>query len=52
MTDAASRLAAMLPEQSPIYAGRGTNEVERLRADILSGFETAGLPPEAVPLTK
>jgi protein SCO1/2 len=49
MTDAASRLAAMLPEQSPIYAGRGTNEVERLRADILSGFETAGLPPEAVP---
>ena len=34
---------AMLPEQSPIYAGRGTNEAERLRGYVLSGFETAGL---------
>jgi hypothetical protein len=39
----------MLPEQSPIFAGRGTNEAERLRGYILASFETAGLPPEAVP---
>jgi protein SCO1/2 len=49
MTEAAGRLAAMLPEQSPVYAGLGANEVERRRARILSAFETAGLAPEAVP---
>ena len=32
------RLAAMLPEQSPIYAGRGTNEVERLRGSRPRGL--------------
>lgn len=39
----------MLAEQSPLFAGRGTGEVERLRGYILASFETVGLPPEAVP---
>jgi hypothetical protein len=47
---AAPELAAMLLEQSPWYAGRGTNEAERLRGYILASFETTGLPPEAVPV--
>jgi SCO1/SenC len=46
---AASELAAMLAERSPVYAGRGTNEAERLRGYVLASFETAGLPAEAVP---
>jgi len=49
MPDAAGTLAAMLAEESPFFAGRGTNEAERLRGYILASFETAGLPPEAVP---
>jgi cytochrome oxidase Cu insertion factor (SCO1/SenC/PrrC family) len=48
--DAAATLTAMLAEQSPLFAGRGTNEAERLRGYILASFEMAGLPPEAVPL--
>lgn len=47
--DAAGELAGMLAEQSPVFAGRGTNEAERLRGYILASLETAGLPPEAVP---
>jgi protein SCO1/2 len=47
--DAAATLAAMLAEQSPFFAGRGASEAERLRGYILASFETAGLPPEAVP---
>ena len=46
--DAAS-LTAMLAEESPLFAGRGTNEVERLRGYVLASFESAGLPAEAVP---
>jgi protein SCO1/2 len=46
---AAPELAAMLEEQSPWFAGRGTNEAERLRGYVLASFETAGLPAEAVP---
>jgi protein SCO1/2 len=49
MPDAAATLAAMLPEQSAAFAGRGSNEVERVRGYILASFETVGLPPEAVP---
>ena len=49
LPDAAATLAAMLAEQSPVYAGRGANEAERLRGYILASFETAGLPPEAIP---
>jgi protein SCO1/2 len=47
--DAAATLTAILAEQSPLFAGRGTNEAERLRGYILASFETAGLPPETVP---
>jgi cytochrome oxidase Cu insertion factor (SCO1/SenC/PrrC family) len=47
--DAARELAAMLVEQSPCFAGRGTNEAERLTGFVLASFETAGLPPEAEP---
>jgi len=49
LPDAAATLAAMLAEQSPLFAGRGANEAERLRGYILASFETAGLPPEAIP---
>ncbi len=49
MPSAAGTLAAMLAEQSPLFAGRGANEAERLRGYILASFETARLPPEAVP---
>jgi cytochrome oxidase Cu insertion factor (SCO1/SenC/PrrC family) len=48
--DAARELVAMLAEQSPYFAGRGTNEAERLRGYILASFEATGLPPEAIPL--
>ncbi len=41
--------AELLAEQSPRYAGRTSNETERLRGAVLASFETAGLPPEAVP---
>jgi cytochrome oxidase Cu insertion factor (SCO1/SenC/PrrC family) len=47
--DAARTLAGMLDEQSPLFAGRGTTDVERLRGYILASFETAGLPPGVVP---
>ncbi|HWM18645.1 MAG TPA: SCO family protein [Ilumatobacteraceae bacterium] len=45
----ASALVDMLVEQSPRYAGRGSNEVERLRGDVLACFETTGLPAAAIP---
>ena len=47
---AGRRLAEMLPEESPVYAGRGSSEAERLRGYILASFEATGLPPEAAPL--
>jgi cytochrome oxidase Cu insertion factor (SCO1/SenC/PrrC family) len=47
--DAARELVGMLSEQSPSYAGRGTNETERVRGYVLASFESAGLPPEGVP---
>jgi cytochrome oxidase Cu insertion factor (SCO1/SenC/PrrC family) len=49
LPDAAARLAAMLAEQSPLFAGRGTNEADRLRGYILASFDRVGLPPRAVP---
>src|ERR1700682_4263364 len=42
-------LVSLLAEQSPIYAGRGSIEAERLRGTILASFETAGLPASALP---
>jgi len=47
--DAGRRLLELLPEGSPLYAGRGTNDAERLRGYLLASFENVGLPPEAVP---
>jgi protein SCO1/2 len=47
--DAARWLLELLPEGSPLYARRGTNEAERLRGYLLASFENVGLPPEAVP---
>ena len=46
---ATDRLVALLSERAPIYAGRRTDEVDRLRAIILGAFERLGLPLEAVP---
>jgi protein SCO1 len=40
-------LVDLLPEQAPVYAGRGTNEAERLRGYLLASFEATGLPPTA-----
>jgi protein SCO1 len=42
-------LANLLAEQSPIYAGRGSSEVQRLRGYILASFETTQLPAAALP---
>jgi protein SCO1/2 len=42
-------VAALLAEQSPIYAGLTTNNAERLRGYLLASFETMGLPASAVP---
>jgi cytochrome oxidase Cu insertion factor (SCO1/SenC/PrrC family) len=42
-------LVCLLAEQSPVYAGRGTGEAERLRGYILASFETTGLPASALP---
>lgn len=49
LPDAADRLVAMLSEGAPLYAGRGSNEAERMRGYVLASFETLGLPAEAVP---
>lgn len=40
-------LVDLLAEQSPVYAGRSTNEAERLRGYLLASFETVGLPAAA-----
>jgi cytochrome oxidase Cu insertion factor (SCO1/SenC/PrrC family) len=41
-------LVGLLAEQSPVYAGRGTGETERLRGYVLASFETTGLPESAL----
>jgi protein SCO1 len=41
-------LLDLLAEQSPIYAGRTTNEAERLRGYLLASFELTGLPAAAM----
>jgi protein SCO1/2 len=42
-------LLALLPEESPLYAGRGTNQTRRIRGYVLAAFERVGLPEEALP---
>lgn len=44
----AGELLSLLPEQHPLYAGRGTNETVRIRGFILAALERTGLPDEAV----
>jgi protein SCO1/2 len=41
-------LVDLLAEQSPLYAGRGTAETERIRGYLLASFETTGLPSAAI----
>lgn len=45
----AEAVADMLAEQSPIYAGLGSNEAERLRGYVMASFEAVGLPPPGLP---
>jgi protein SCO1/2 len=42
-------LVELLPEQHPVYLGRGTNQTIRMRGYILAAFEHLGLPEQAVP---
>lgn len=42
-------LVSLLPEQHPLYEGRGSNRTMRLRGYILAAFEIAGLPESALP---
>lgn len=42
-------LVDQLAEQAPRYAGRTSNEVERLRSEVLASCETRGLSTEVVP---
>jgi protein SCO1/2 len=42
-------LVALLPENHPLYAGRGANATVRLRGYILAAFEDVGLPAAALP---
>lgn len=43
------RLIELLPEQSLLYAGRGTNATTRIRGYTLAAFERVGLPDAALP---
>ncbi len=47
--DQRDALAALLAEQSPLYAGRSTGDAERLRSYLLASFESMGLPASAMP---
>ncbi len=44
-----ARELAQLDERHPIYAGKSTNQVCRLKGFILASFATTGLPDEALP---
>jgi cytochrome oxidase Cu insertion factor (SCO1/SenC/PrrC family) len=46
--DAETRVR-LLAEQSPIYAGLGTLEAERLRANLFESFAAEGLPESGLP---
>lgn len=47
--DKRDSLVELLPEQHPIYLGRGTNQTIRIRGYILAAFEQVGLPETAIP---
>lgn len=42
-------LVALLPESLPVYAGRSSAEVTRLRGYLLAAFAETRLPPDALP---
>lgn len=42
-------LVDLLPEENPVYRGRGTNQTIRMRGYILAAFEQTGLPEQALP---
>lgn len=44
-----SELVALLPESLPVYEGRSSAEVTRLRAYLLASFAETGLPADALP---
>ncbi|WP_448624138.1 SCO family protein [Geodermatophilus sp. URMC 64] len=47
--DAADELAALLPENLPLHAGRSAAEMTRFRAYLLAAFAGTGLPDAALP---
>jgi protein SCO1 len=47
--DQRDALVELLPEQHPVYSGRGTNQTIRMRGYILAAFEQVGLPEQAIP---
>ena len=42
------RLVELLPQGHPLYAGRGANQIVRIRGYLLASFETVGLPESAL----
>ncbi len=44
-----ARLAALLPENQPIYHGRSAAEMNRIRGYLLGAFADTGLPDGALP---
>jgi protein SCO1 len=47
--DGAERLAALLPENLPLYEGRSAPETTRLRGYLLAAFADTGVPQGALP---
>ena len=47
--EAGRALAALLPEQAPLYQGRGPNEAARLRGHVFAALADTGAPAEALP---
>jgi protein SCO1/2 len=47
--DLAELLVELLPQGHPLYAGRGANQVARIRGYLLASFETLGLSENALP---
>lgn len=45
----AADLVALLPEEHPLYTGRGTNQTARIRGYIIAAFARTGLPETALP---
>jgi protein SCO1/2 len=46
--DQAELLVELLPQGHPLYAGRGANQVARIRGYLLASFETLGLSQNAL----